>query len=549
MVTGVTPQAGAVTPGGKPSRAAYMREYRKNKKREAAAAKMLNFQPLPAQVFTSPLGHVVSDWASVNLYIPTGPLAGKPFRVEDWQRDFLVDALGPNIREAGLSVARKNGKSGLVAVLALAYLLGPLNQNLWRGVVVSLTGALAGELRDQIEATASASGLADTLAVKRYPPPGEITGLNGSRLTILASDKATGHALGADLAIVDEAGLLDEGKRDLWNAVYSSTSGRNGRLVAISILGDSPLFAELRDRAADPAVVWHEYSAPADCDLDDVQAWGAANPGLASGIKARQYMEDASRKAIASPGDAASFRAYDLNQPRNPSDELLASIEDWRACETEDLPERSGRCVVGFDIGGSNSLTALVALWPDTGRMEAWAACGDNPALLDRSRSDGAGDSYTRMESRGELQTYPGRVTPAGAFLADCADRLTGQDVIVAGADRYRRAEVEDALDQAGLSWSIEWRGQGAAATADGSFDVRAMQRLILAHRVKVAPSLLLRQAVSESVIRRDGAGNPALDKRRQKGRIDAMSAAVIAAGLAEMYGKPVQSRGYLGLV
>ena len=66
------------------------------------------------------------------------------------------------------------------------------------------------------------------LTVKRSPPPGEITGRNGARVTILASDKATGHSLGVDLAIVDEAGLLDESKRDLWTAVVTSISGRNG---------------------------------------------------------------------------------------------------------------------------------------------------------------------------------------------------------------------------------------------------------------------------------------------------------------------------------
>ena len=130
----------------------------------------------------------------------------------------------------------KNGKSGLIAALALAYLVGPLNATLWRGIVVSLTGILAGELRDAIELTANASGLSG-ITVKKYPPPGTIEGLNQASLSILASDRATGHAVGADLAILDEAGLLQENNRDLWNAVLSSTSGRDGRMLSISIQG------------------------------------------------------------------------------------------------------------------------------------------------------------------------------------------------------------------------------------------------------------------------------------------------------------------------
>ena len=42
--------------------------------------------------------------------------------------------------------------------------------------------------------------------------------------------------------------------------------------------------------------------------------------------------------------------------------------------------------------------------------------------------------------------------------------------------------------------------------------------------------------AIKESTLRYDGAGNPALDKGRKQGRIDPLSAAVIAAGLAERY-------------
>ena len=355
--------------------------------------------------------------------------------------------------------------------------------------------------------------------------------------------------MGADLAVIDEAGLIPESQRDLWGAVLSSVSGRDGRLLCISIQGDGPMFREQAERSADPSVVWHSYAAPDDCALDDQSAWTVANPGLAGGIKSLAYMHDASRRAIAIPADAASFRAYDLNQPRNPSTETICSVADWRACErSDDLPERSGPAVVGFDIGGSASLTALATFWPDTGRLEAWAACGDTPPLLERSRADGLGDVYCRMEDRGELRTYSGRVTPAAEFLADCAERLRGVKVVAAGADRYRRAEVEDAFSDAGIRWPMHWRGQGASATADGSHDIRAFQRLILGQRLAVGESLLLRSAINESIIRRDASGNPALDKRRVNGRIDALSAAVIAAGLGEIENGRPGRRGYLGL-
>ena len=142
----------------------------------------------------------------------------------------------------------------------LAHLVGPLRRPAWRAVVCSLTGNLAKELRRQVEEIARASGLydADAAAASRpptgeriasyqTPQPGRIVGPDGD-VTCLAADKATGHAVGADLAIVDEAGLLQEKHRDLWNAMQSCMSGRAGRLLAISIRGDGPMFAELRRR-------------------------------------------------------------------------------------------------------------------------------------------------------------------------------------------------------------------------------------------------------------------------------------------------------------
>ena len=251
----------------KEDRAAYMAKYRLRAKESLKPPPVAPWGDAAAQA-----GVVVAEWAEATLKVPTGPLRGQPFRVPEWQRQFLIDASGPGVREAGLSVARKNGKSGLIAAMLLAYLCGPLNRPDWRAVVVSLTGGLAVELMMAIEQTGAASGLAEMITVQKSPFPGSIEGQNGAKVTILASDKATGHALGADLAIIDEAGLTPESQRELWNAILSSTSGRDGRLVCISIRGDGPMFTDLSERAGEPSVVWREWTAPEGCALDDQEA-------------------------------------------------------------------------------------------------------------------------------------------------------------------------------------------------------------------------------------------------------------------------------------
>ena len=478
-------------------------------------------------------------WIEETLKVPTGPLTGQPFRLPDWQREWVSAALEPDTREAGLSISRKNGKSGLIAAVLLAALCGPLNRTGWRGVVASLTGNLAKELRDAIWLTAQASGLEEHVRVQKAPPPGILWGVRGSRIDFLAADKASGHALGADIAIIDEAGLLPEAKRMLWNALFTAISGRDGRFWCISIQGDGPMFHEMEQRAASgaPGLHWQKWAAPDECALDDEAAWHAANPALEGGIKSLTYMRDAARKAIDAPGDEMFFRAYDLNQPVDPERKTIVGLSEYRACVTPDAPAIEGDIVLGVDLGGSVSMTAAVAWCPLTGAIKCYGAFGDEPPLSVRARTDRMGSLYDRMVREGELRLYPGRVTPVVPFLTDVLADLSGRGRIVAvGADRHRRAEAQMAFADAGVpSTRCYWRGQGASATAHGSHDVRAFQKAVASKQLRTAGSTMLEAAIASSVLRFDGAGNPALDKAANNARIDALSAAVIACGIGAL--------------
>jgi phage terminase large subunit-like protein len=65
------------------------------------------------------------------LTIPSGTGQGKPFKLEPFQKAFIRDIYEPHIgirravRRAILSMARKNGKTALIAAIVLAHLVGP----------------------------------------------------------------------------------------------------------------------------------------------------------------------------------------------------------------------------------------------------------------------------------------------------------------------------------------------------------------------------------------------------------------------------------------
>ena len=290
-----------------------------------------------------------------------------------------------------------------------------------------------------------------------------------------------------------------------------------------------------------PGLVVHHYAAPEDCELDDEEAWAAANPGLAAGIKSINYMRHRAAAVLATPADAPAFRAYDLNQPVDPVGANIVDPTDYRRCIVEDLPPRSGPCFVGLDLGGSKSFSGASAYWPQTGRLQAWAGVGGIPDLLERGAADSVGRRYETQHERGELMLYPGwRETPCVPFFTEIAHRLVDSNVVAIAADRYTQGRMIDSLERAELpGWpkTVEWRGMG---WKDGSEDVNIFQKAVYGERIQTVRNLSLESAISESETKWDEAGNVKLDKRRARGRIDCLSAAVLAVSMGERYGREV---------
>ena len=521
----------------------------RERKREAKRLAALTPPVAAPDVLPADAADLLAEWCRERLIVPPGhPLAGQPMALPDYVKAFLSDALQPGVKEALLCTARKNSKTGGIAMFALGLMVGPLRRAGMRIGTVSINREKAGELLGQCRAIAEASGL-EGLDFLRTPAPGLIRGPAGSTAEFLSADKSAGHASGFDWSIVDELGLMGERERPLIAGMRSATSARNGKLVALSIRGESPMLEEMLERRELPTCAVHHYAPDviegADVDIHDRRIWAAGNPGLATGIKATEYMAAEAARVAVTPTDLSSFLAFDLNLPQSPTREMIFPPADLTACFVDELPERSGPCYLGLDFGGATSGTAACAIFPETGRVDLWLGFGDVPDVIARGRTDGA--RYDLMHQRGELTLYPGRVTPVDGFMADVAADLEGVSVKRMAADGYKDGECKDFLDRAGLHWRAEFRRVGAGK--DGSRDVRALQRLVLNRKLKLPNSLAMVTAVSKSAIRRDGNGNPGLDKADSRGRIDLLSAAVIAAGLAEPEFDKAPSRGvYIGL-
>lgn len=498
--------------------------------------------PLPAPVRVDDEAGELSDFCGDRLVVPAGHrLSGRPMVLLPFVEDFIRDFHKPNITEGALFCARKNSKTASIAAYLIFKLIGPTREAGFRAAVVSISKLKAAELKRSMEEICEASGITE-IRFYRSPTPGRAVSATGE-VEIYSLESTGGHSSGLSLAVADEIGLLDSRARDLLNSMRSSVSAKAGKFLSMSIIGTSPFAKEILERhaAGDPGLVVHLHQ-PTDksCSIDSRESWYEANPSLGV-VKELSFMESEARRVSITIADQNAFRAQELNLPSDPSTAGLVPIDEWAACVSEGPPELEGDVFIGIDAGGSRAMSAVAAYAPTTGRLKCWACFPRIPALAKREKVDGA--PYTMMQKRGELHLFGNRTSSLKQLLEKVAEDL-GPDarIRMGAADLFRQSECADALSDAGLHFRMEWRRSGLGA--HGIEDVGAFQKAVLDRKLKSTPSLLLESAIKESIVRLDGNGNQALDRRKANSRIDVLSASILAVGLgARRAAKPKPRR------
>jgi phage terminase large subunit-like protein len=471
-----------------------------------------------------------------SLKVPTGPLAGEPIKLADFQRTFIRGAFADGIEIGVLSVARGAGKSTLGGGLALAGLMGFLNNETKREVL------LAARVREQSRICYEyVVGLIESLPDherERFtilrPPRLEIRyeAEGGPHyLKALASDGRSVLGSSPTFIVCDERAFWHQAKGDtLEGSLLTGMTKRGGRAVMISTSGPDDLNSFSRWLDQDTAGVFRQEHRPApNLPADDEQSLLEANPGSLEGIgPTLPDLKKAAARAIDRGGSALNqFRLLSRNERvHDESRAVLCTVDQWLEVECAEPPAREGICVIGIDSAESASMAAACYYWPTTGRLEAHAWFPAEPGLLDRGGSDQCGDRYERMRKRGELSLIGQRTIPVREWLPAVIARVQGQQIACIVSDRFKQSQIEEGVQQAGISVPIVWRRFGFF---DGSEDCNRLRNAILDKQIKVAPSLLMRSAISDCVIEKDVNLNERLAKARSAGRIDAVSAAVLA--------------------
>lgn len=503
-----------------------------------------------------------------SLPITKGRLAGKKMRLIPAQREFVEGVFATDrkgrftVKTAIISQAKGNGKSGLVAGLCLAALLGPLAEE--RGAVysASIDRGKAGVVFEEMKAI-----------VRRVPDFDErvnITDFHKKMLVLDGDGKdSTFEALSADASgaqglaptfwAYDELGEAKDGK--LLEVLLESDGKRThtfGIILSTQAESDDHPLSKLIDDAKstdDPRTFLMIHEAPRDADPWDDETIKLANPawGTYLDLEALRNARDRARRI---PAFEASYRRLRLNQRIDTrSDDRLVTASVWKDCAAPiDRAALKGRVAfAGLDLAGKNDLTALVLAFPSDdvpARYDVLAFFWSPEGRMSK-RTPAEQARFREWIAQGHMSMVPGDVVTTATIARDLVAICQEFEVRTINYDRWHIEYLKKDLDEIGVTLPLDAFGQGHSKAMAPAIEFVA--ETAMTARLRQPSNPVLTASVAGAIVARDKAGNPMLDKEKSNRlgpvRIDGAVALVMAMGAAKQYEPPPKKPSLTGML
>lgn len=465
---------------------------------------------------------------------------GKPFQLLPWQKFVILClfTIGPDdlrlIRWALIGIAKKNGKTELLAALALYFAFGPSGpdgQPEPAALVVVAAGSddqadlLFGAARTMCELSPTLRAVTEG---GRFEDEIQCSSLPGSKIKrVAAAAKKTSSTLDGKnvyVAIIDELHCWEgNGARVVWDTITNGTVTRRQPMVLQittahfdddTICGEQYAYgkAVAEGKVVDPRYFFWWVEAPAGADHTDPDVIAASNPSFGITVGIDFYLDQLTKKT------EAVFRRYFLNQITEAEESWLEhgqwerlSVGDKFTIDP-DLPTWTGT-----DAATKHDSTAhITAQWnPDTGRLRLRCRMWERPF-----------DPRTRRPLEGWKLPTP----DIENYLSDW-HRSAGEQLKACGFDPALFHRSADALEDLGLPM-VEFP-QSDARMVPAS---QLLYQLIVEGKIEHDgdPDFARHMRNAVAVQARGGNGGWRLSKGKSRGKkMDAAIAAAIAVWLA----------------
>ena len=486
-------------------------------------------------------GEKVIAFIERHCRVPEGKLVGQPIKLDLFQKRFIKRVYDnkSGTRLAILSMARKNGKTALIAALCLAHILGPearQNSQLVSGARSRDQAALVFNLMVKM-----INLNPELIARSRVVPSGKrIYGLRQNvEYQALAAEAQSKHGLSPWLVIFDELGQV-RGPKDAFVEALETAQGAYDDAMQIVISTQAPTDADMLSiwiddalKNKDPHTVLELHSAPESADLLNKKAWKKANPALGT-FRSAIEMANMADKAFRMPSFESSFRNLYLNQ-RIDRNSPFVSKSVWQSNGGAVSQSWGDQPIyAGLDLSSTADLTAFV---PICKIGDAWETKPTfwlpGKELAAKARSDRV--PYDLWASQGFLQTTDSKSVEY-EFVADWLySYCKNNDVRQIAFDRWGMKYLRPWLLQAGFTEErvdelfVDF-GQGFQSMSPA---LRDLESVLLNAQLRHAGNPVLTMCASNAVVTLDPAGGRKLNKAKAAGRIDGMVALTMAFGAA----------------
>jgi len=488
--------------------------------------------------FQGTVGESVIAFIENFCVIPEGEKVGQPVSLAPFQKKFILDIYdNPHGTDTAiLSIARKNAKTGLIAFIVLAHLVGPVCLRNSRIISGAQSRDQAGEVYNLASKCVELSPVLRSI-VKPVPSKKMLVGLpQNVEYQAISADNKTAHGKSPILAILDEVGQVTGASSEFVDAITTAQGAyENPLLIYISTqaANDADMFSLLIDDAKKNKpknTVCHVYAADIDDDIMDESTWKKANPALGL-FRSKKDMAKQAKKASRMPSFENTFRNLNLNQ-RVAVKSPVISKTSWMACGGEiKIPmNECDEVFGGLDLSMRTDLTALVFIGRKGNKWYVycwfWTPL---EGLFDRAKKDRA--PYDVWVKQGYIQTSPGATIDYEYVARAMGEIVEGCNLVAIAFDRWRIDFLKKEMERIGLDLPLVSYGQGFRDMAPA---IDAIEGKILNKDICHGDNPVLTMCMANSMVTQDPSGNRKLDKTKTTGRIDGFQALAMACGVAE---------------
>lgn len=498
--------------------------------------RLRKWQTLPIEKLTT--GEKVLRFAADHLKFPEGKKIGQPLILDPFQQAFILAAFGEksHIDKAILSMARRGGKTLVMAVILLAYVVGPLAKQNTLIRSAAMTREQAGLIFRFMELICNISP--DLEGLYHTTPSSKcVVGLNKNvEYRSCSRDAKSGHGQGIYVLVLDEAGQIEASHDEFLDMLFSSMGTfEDSKTFIISTQAPSDaaflsleIDAAIRDQPDN--VVCHLYTADND-ELMDEKNWYQANPALYGGYRSKKDIKRLAEESVRIPAKQSGVLNLIMNRRVSRESIWLApKVYRDNGAEPDFDVFREKGVYIGLDLSQRNDLTAaVIAAEDDEGFIHVFPyAFSPLGGLIERERRDKV--PYTTWAREGILITPPGS-TMNYDWVADyLAKELKRQgiEVLAVEFDRWRIHEFKAAALRNHFGEMAVWHevGQGYQSMSPR---LEAAETAMLQGIIKHGLHPTLNLAASHAIAVSDPAGSKKLDKSKTRMKIDPLVALVMA--------------------